>query len=89
MKLPLIPVEGTPASMEAPAIKTLSTLHVSALLDMLEGSVRQITMSVLLARDTMGLCARVESIATPDSVCLDTKAGIVTCKWMKVFLIPV
>lgn len=37
MKLSLIPVEGTPANMEAPAIKTPSTLSVCALLVMLEG----------------------------------------------------
>lgn len=74
--------------MEAPAIKTLSILSVSALLGMLEGSVRQITMSVILALATMGLCAKTESTATPASVCLDTKAGIVTWKWMNVFLIP-
>ena len=41
MNLLLIPLEEMPANMEAPAVKTLSTLSVSALLDMLEGSVRQ------------------------------------------------
>lgn len=37
VKLSLIPVEGTPANMEAPAVKTPSTLSVSVLLVMLEG----------------------------------------------------
>lgn len=61
----------------------------SALLDMLEGSVRQITMSVFPALATVGLCAGMESMATPASACLDTKAGMVTWKWRRVFLIPV
>ena len=88
MKLPPIPVERMLASMEAPATKPQSIPSVSALLDMLEGSVRLITMSVLPALATMGLCARMESMATPASVCPDTKAGIVTWKWMNVFLTP-
>lgn len=33
VKLSLIPVEGTPANMEAPAVKTPSTLSVSALIE--------------------------------------------------------
>lgn len=55
---------------------------------MLEGSRRQMTMSVLPVLATVGLCARMESMATPASVCLDTKAAIVTWKWVKVFLTP-
>ena len=61
MKLSLIPVEGMPTNMEVLAIKTLNTLSVSFLLDMLEGSVRQITMSMFLAPTT--ICARIESMA--------------------------
>ena len=55
-------------------------------MDMLEGSVRQIAVGVLLVFTTMGLCSRMESMATPASVCLDTKASSVTWKWMNVFL---
>jgi hypothetical protein len=36
---------------------------------------------------TMRLCAKMESITTPAYVYLDTKAVIVTWKWMSVFLI--
>lgn len=61
---------------------------VCTLLDKVEGSVRQITMSVLPALATMGLCARIESMATPVAVCLDTKTGIATWNWMNVSLIP-
>ena len=60
MKLPLIPVERMLANMKLSAIMALSTLPVSALLDMLEGSVRQITVSVLLALAIMRLCVRIE-----------------------------
>jgi hypothetical protein len=48
VKLSLIPVEGMPTNMEVLAIKTLNTLSVSFLLDMLEGSVRQIIMNMFL-----------------------------------------
>lgn len=75
-----MPVEETPANTGAHAMKTLRTLSVSALLDMLEDSVRQTTMSVLLTLATMGLCARMGPMVTPASVCLDTKAGTVTWK---------
>ena len=81
-------MEGPPAHTEAPVMNALSILSVSSLTDMLEGSVRQITMSVLAGPATMLLCAGMESMATPASVCLDTKAGMVTWKWMNVFLIP-
>jgi hypothetical protein len=54
-------MEGIHANMEVPAIKTLSTLSVSALLYKLEVSVRQITMSVCPVLATMELCARMES----------------------------
>jgi hypothetical protein len=50
VKLPLIHVNGISANMEALSKKTLSTLSISVMLDMLdmlEGSVRQIPMSVL------------------------------------------
>ena len=57
-------------------------------LNTLGDSVRQITMTVLPALATVGLCAGMESMATPASACLDTKAGMVTWKWMNVFLIP-
>ena len=70
MKLPLIHVNGISANMEALSKKTLSTLSISVMLDMLdmlEGSVRQIPMSVLLVFTTMGLCSRMESMATPAS----------------------
>lgn len=70
----LIPVEGMPPNMDTLAIKTLSTLSVSVLLDMLEGSMRQITMKVFSSPTTMGLHGRIESIATPALVCLDSKA---------------
>lgn len=86
MKLSVIPVDGVPTNMGAPAIKTLRTLSVSVLLGILEDSVKQIIMSVLPALPTIGLCARMESMVTPASV--DTKAGIVTLKWMNAFLIP-
>lgn len=36
-------------------------------MDMLEGSVRQIAVGVLLVFTTMGLCSRMESMATPAS----------------------
>lgn len=70
------------ANMEEAAIMILSTSSVSALLDMLEGSVRQITMSVLPTLDKIGLYTRIESMAipTPGSVSLDTKTGIVFWK---------
>lgn len=68
MKLTLIPVEGTTANMETPAIKSLSTLWVSGLLHILESSVRQITRNVLLSIAMMG------SMATSAIVCLNTKA---------------
>ena len=87
MELPLIPGQGTPAHMEAPDIKTLSILSVLALLDMLQGSVRQMTMNVLPALAKMQLCTRIESVATPASVCLETKADIGSWKWMNVCLI--
>jgi hypothetical protein len=66
-------VERTPANRKTSSIKILSTLSVSALLDMLEGSVREITMSVLPALVIMALYARMESMVTPASVCLDAK----------------
>ena len=56
-------------------MKILSILSASTLLDMLESSVRQVTRSGFSAPTTMGLCARIESMAAP--VCLDTKADIV------------
>lgn len=73
---------GMPANMEEPNIKTPSIPPGSALLDMLEGSVRQITMSVLPTLDKIGLYTRIESMAipTPGSVSLDTKTGIVFWK---------
>ena len=74
--------------MEAPGIENLSTLSVPALLDKLDSSVRQITMSVLPALATVGLCAGMESMVSPASVCPDTKVGMVTWKWRRVFLIP-
>jgi hypothetical protein len=43
-----------PAYMEAPGIENLSTLSVPALLDKLNSSVRQITMSVFPALVTNG-----------------------------------
>lgn len=54
MKLQLIHLEGMPAYMEAPGIENLSTLSVPALLDKLNSSVRQITMSVFPALVTNG-----------------------------------
>lgn len=64
-------------------------MPVPALLVMLECSVRQITMIILPALDTVRLCARTESVATPPaSLCLDTNVDIVTWKWVTVFLIP-
>ena len=84
----LIPVERLPANMEEATIKTPSIPPGSALLDVLEGSVRQITMTVLPALATVGLCAGMESMVSPASVCPDTKVGMVTWKWRRVFLIP-
>lgn len=89
MKLPLFPVAQTPASTEVFAVRTLFTLSASVLMDMLEGSVKTILMSVLPALATMGPCARMESTAIPASVSQDIKAAIVTWKWMNVFRIPV
>lgn len=83
MKLPLIPGEGTLLNMEAPVIKILSTVSVSVLLDTLAGSV-----SVFPAPTIMELCDRIKSMATSVSVCLCTKAGTVTLKWINVLLIP-
>ena len=57
VKLPLIPVEGILAHMEVPAVKTLRTLSVYALLNMLGGSVRQISRSVFPALAIMELFA--------------------------------
>lgn len=74
----LIPVRGMPSKMGASAIKTLRTPSVSLMLDMLDASVKQITMTVLPVLATMGLCAKMES--TCASVCLDPKAGIVSWK---------
>lgn len=45
---------------------------------MLEGSVRQIIMSVLPALAPMGICDRMESMASPVSLYLETKADFVT-----------
>lgn len=42
----------------------------------------------LPALATMGLDAEMELMAILASVCLDTKAGIVTGKWMNLHLIP-
>ncbi|EDL82369.1 rCG28590 [Rattus norvegicus] len=50
---------------------------------MLEVSVIQIAMSILPALAAMGLCAGMESMPTPASVWLDTKAGTVTWNWKK------
>lgn len=49
---------------------------------------RQIEMSVLPALTTTGLCARMESMATPASMFLVIKADIVTWNQINVFLIP-
>lgn len=87
MNLLLIPVEGIPGNMEAPAIKTRSTLSAFTLLDMSEGSVRLITVSVLPAHVTLGLCVSIESMANPASVFLNAQIGIVTWNWMSLFLI--
>lgn len=81
-------MEGKPANVKALSIKTLVILSVFILLDRLEGSMREITVSALPALAIMGLCAQIESMATPASVCLNTKAGIVIWNWMNVFLIP-
>lgn len=88
MELPLNAAEGTPASMEAPAIRALSILSALAWVEMLEGSVRHMTVSVLPALATMQPCTRRESIAMPASVSLGTKVGTVAWKWMNAFLIP-
>ena len=74
MELPLIPVEQMPENKDVPVINALNTLSVSVLLDMLESSVRQITMKMFPGPTTMGLCARIESMTTPALVCLDNKA---------------
>lgn len=71
MILSLISEDKTHGNMVASVIKTLSTLSVSTLLDMLEGSIRQMIMSGLPFLATMGLYARKKSITTPASVCLD------------------
>ena len=65
MKLSLISVEEIPPKKEAPSIMTLRILPISTLtrhilLDMPEGSVRKITMSVFLSLATMGLCGKIE-----------------------------
>jgi hypothetical protein len=44
------------------------------------GKFYEITMSVLPALPIMGLYTRMELMASPASVCLDTKSGIVTWK---------
>lgn len=87
MKLPLISVEGIPAKMETPVIKTLTTLSISGLLEMPEGSVRQIIMKKHPS-PTMTLYARTEPMATHASVCLDTKTDTVAWKQMNVFPNP-
>ena len=78
MKQPQIPMEEMLADMESPVIKDLSTMSVSALLVMLDVSVRQMIMRVLPALATVGLCARMKSMVTLASVFLDTKAATVT-----------
>lgn len=89
VKLPLFSVAQTPANTEVFAIRTLFTLSASAPMDMLEGSVKRILMSVRPALATMGPYARMKSVAIPASVSQDIKAGTVTWKWMNVSQIPV
>jgi hypothetical protein len=81
VKLSLIPVKGTLANMEAPAIMTLSTPYPA-------GYAGRLCETDLLALTTMELCARKETMVPAASLCLDTKAGMVSWSWMEVFLIP-
>lgn len=55
-------MEETPANMEAPAVKTLNTLALFALLDILDSCGGNITVIVHPTPTTMGRYAWVESV---------------------------
>ena len=78
VKLPVIPMEGLSTQHRGTCHKDPDTLTVSALLDMLEGSVRQCASSPY---HNGAVCQ--DGINGSSCFCVpDTKVGIVTWKWL-------